>query len=391
MTASTPLRTTLIGVALSATVLVPLQGTAFAAQAATTGAAITGTASSVAGIEDETARALARSLADEAWKRQLGAAASGGDAVDLRALTEGTRTAAGQSLASPVAEADRAVATAKGLPAGVGSLLRVSLVTPAAKAGTEDAAPLVAAAPSDDDGTGFTAYDSRGNAHTLDTDEALDRPVYLVDIDGAKAVSAGLKVVGEALAAKGLDVPAPASEVNASAAKATSSPLAATAGIDTTLIDSVRIADVKEPGIKGDAEIFTLVTGFGKDGKPRVDTVEMPYLNKAATTYYPNQVLVNWSNYKYNMADAVMMEDDGDTNYQALAKSIVTVLLTITDQGVYIPLADALLDAVPTSWWTDDPDYVDSWYTLAKTTQGTRNGAAGNGWMNVSPYFVSEL
>ncbi|CAM5408302.1 hypothetical protein SHIRM173S_09854 [Streptomyces hirsutus] len=68
MTASTPLRTTLIGVALSATVLVPLQGTAFAAQAATTGAATTGTASSVAGIEDETARALARSLADEAWK-----------------------------------------------------------------------------------------------------------------------------------------------------------------------------------------------------------------------------------------------------------------------------------------------------------------------------------
>ncbi|CAM5409989.1 hypothetical protein SHIRM173S_04643 [Streptomyces hirsutus] len=117
----------------------------------------------------------------------------------------------------------------------------------------------------------------------------------------------------------------------------------------------------------------------------------MPYLNKAATTYYPNQVLVNWSNYKYNMADAVMMEDDGDTNYQALAKSIVTVLLTITDQGVYIPLADALLDAVPTSWSTDDPDYVDSWYTLAKTTKGTRNGAAGNGWMNVSPYFVSEL
>ncbi|WP_328895607.1 DUF3103 family protein [Streptomyces sp. NBC_00236] len=387
MTTSSPLRVALIGVVLSATALIPLQGTAFAAQHDTAGPAAPAPASatSVAGIEDETALALAGSLTDQAWQRQVRTATLAADSVDLRALTGASTTSAGKRLSSGVAAADRGVAAAKGLGSDMGSLLRVRLADPSMETAlARGAAPLVAAAPSDDDASTFTAYDSEGAAHELSLDAAPDRPVYLVDIDGTKAVTEGMKLINEALEAKGLDVPVPAARLNAVAP-------AAAAGIDTTLINSVRLSDDEEPWFKGDAEIFTLVTGFGKDGKPRVDTVEMPYLNKDSTTYYPNQVLVNWSNYKYDMADAVMMEDDGDTNYQALAKAIVTVLLTITDQGVYIPLADALLDAIPTAWWTDDPDYVDSWYTLAKSTKGTRNGAAANGWMNVSPYHVAAL
>ncbi|MFE8008701.1 DUF3103 family protein [Streptomyces sp. NPDC057418] len=383
MSTSMPLRTTLIGAVLAATALVPLQGTALAAQDDAARSAVV-PAASVAGIEDATARTLAASLADPAWNRQVRSAALAADSVDLRALTSRSTTARGKSLAASIATADRGVATAKGLGGDTGSLLRVGLAHPSMEARlARGETPLVAAAPSDDTST-FTAYDSAGTARELAVDTIPEQPVYLVDIDGAKAVTAGLEVLREALAAKGLEVPAPAAEVNTLASTAV-------AGIDTTLINSVRISDVQEPWIKGDAEIFTLVTGFGQDGKARVDTVEMPYLNEGGTTYYPNQVLVNWSNYKYNMADAVMMEDDGDTNYQALAKSIAAILLTITDQGVYIPLVDALMDAIPTSWWTDDPDYVDSWYTLAKTSSGTRNGAAANGWMNVSPYYVSGL
>ncbi|MEU9317172.1 DUF3103 family protein [Streptomyces sp. NPDC048295] len=379
MSTSTPLRTALIGVALTATALVPLQGTALAAQPGTDTVATT--ASPVSGIEDATALALARSLADPAWGREVRRAALAADSVGLGALTGDATARAGRKLAAGITEADRGVATAKGLGSGAGSLLRIGLADASMRSRlASGVAPLVAAAPSDDDGAAsFTAYDSNGAAHELPLDGATDRPVYLVDVDGAKAVAEGLKVIDKALESKGLNALAPAA-----------APTAAS-GIDTTRIDSVRVGDVKEPFFKGDAEIFTLVTGFGKDGKPRVDTVEMPYLNDEDTTYYPGQVLVNWSNYKYDMADAVMMEDDGDTNYQALAKAIAAVLLTITDQGAYIPLADALLDAIPTSWWTDDPDYVDSWYTLARSSSGLRNGAAGNGWMTVSPYHVPEL
>lgn len=384
MSTSTPLRTALIGVALAATALVPLQGTALAAPSGTGTAATTASASSsVSGIEDATALALARSLADPDWSREVRRAALAADSVGLGTLADDATASAGRRLAARITAADRGVAAAKGLGSGAGSLLRLGLADASMKGRlASGAAPLVAAAPSDDDGAAtFTAYDSRGAAHELPLDSATDRPVYLVDIDGAKAVAEGLKVIDKTLESKGLNLPAPSAGAGLSAAS----------GIDTTRIDSVRLGDVEEPFFKGDAEIFTLVTGFGKDGKPRVDTVEMPYLNKEDTTYYPGQVLVNWSDYKYDMADAVMMEDDGDTDYQALAKAIAAVLLTITDQGAYIPLVDALLNAIPTNWWTDDPDYVESWYTLARSSSGQRNGAAGNGWMTVSPYHVPEL
>lgn len=384
MSTSTPLRTALIGVALAATALVPLQGTALAAPSGTGTAATTASASSsVSGIEDATALALARSLADPDWSREVRRAALAADSVGLGTLADDATASVGRKLAARITAADRGVAAAKGLGSGAGSLLRLGLADASMKSKlASGAAPLVAAAPSDDDGAAtFTAYDSRGAAHELPLDSATDRPVYLVDIDGAKAVAEGLKVIDKTLESKGLGLPAPSAGAGLSAAS----------GIDTTRIDSVRLGDVEEPFFKGDAEIFTLVTGFGKDGKPRVDTVEMPYLNKEDTTYYPGQVLVNWSDYKYDMADAVMMEDDGDTDYQALAKAIAAVLLTITDQGAYIPLVDALLNAIPTNWWTDDPDYVESWYTLARSSSGQRNGAAGNGWMTVSPYHVPEL
>ena len=117
----------------------------------------------------------------------------------------------------------------------------------------------------------------------------------------------------------------------------------------------------------------------------------MPYPDDDHTTYYPNQILVNWSNYKYNEADVVMMEDDGDTNYATLAKALADALLTITDQGTYIPLVDAILAALPTSWYTNDADYVDSWYTLAQSSSGRVNDARGSGWMTVSPYFVQQF
>ncbi|MFJ5263854.1 DUF3103 family protein [Streptomyces sp. NPDC088387] len=137
--------------------------------------------------------------------------------------------------------------------------------------------------------------------------------------------------------------------------------------------------------------LHPLVTGFGHDGKVRVDPVDMPYLDNDGTSYHPNQILVNWSSYKYNLADVVMMEEDGSTNYLELARAIAAILLTVTDQGAYIPLVNAVLDAIPADWWTDDPDYTDSWYTLAQNSSGTLPGARGNGQLTLEPYFVQEF
>lgn len=241
--------------------------------------------------------------------------------------------------------------------------------------------PLVAATTTGDGAKTVTAYDSQGRAHTLSATTAPDRPVYVIDIDVSKATAAGLGIVQKAFAKAGLNTPAP----KATAAKP------ADGGYNSTKVDAVWLSDDEETWIEGDAEIFSLVSGFGQDGTVRVDSVDMPYLDNDHTTYYPNQILVNWSNYKYNEADVVMMEDDGDTNYAAFAKAIADALLTITDQGAYQPLVDAILAAIPSAWYTNDPDYVDSWYTLSVNSSGTLYGARGNGWMTVEPYWVSAL
>ncbi|MGW6900718.1 DUF3103 family protein [Streptomyces sp. NPDC054919] len=372
-------RTTLVAVLLAAVTTATAQGAVSASAEASTARPSAAAPSAVRGIEDDVARSLAVSLADAGWRSQVRSAALSAAQVDVQALAARATTRSGKALIPSVREADRRIAAAKGLAASTGSLLRVRLGDASMREDlTGGAVPLVAAAPADDAAETITAYDSHGRAHVLDARKVPQLPVYVVDIDVSKALAAGLGVLRTEFAKHGVATPGPQSRQ-------------AAGGWWSTRVTSVELADDEEPWVKGDAEVYTLMTGFGLDGKVRVDTVDMPYLNSDGVVYYPNQILVNWSNYKYNLADAVMMEDDGDTNYQALAQALTTALLTITDQGAYIPLVNAVLAAIPTSWWTDDPDYVDSWYTLARSDSGRRNGAAGNGWMTVEPYFVEQF
>ncbi|MEU8619825.1 DUF3103 family protein [Streptomyces sp. NPDC048623] len=335
------------------------------------------TKAAVTSAQDRAAQDIARSLGDAAWSRSLSAATlkSGGAEVPVAEKASG-------ALKSRLTAADHDIAAAKGLDSKTGSLLRLRLGAPSMRAAlSAGATPWVAAAVADDDAATITAYDSQGRAHRLDARKAPAQPVYVVDIDSTKALAAGLDVMKQELTKAGVE----------SAQPTPTHTMAATAGFWTTKITAVHLNDDEEPWIKGDAEIYTLVSGFGQDGKVRVDPVDMPYLDSDGTVYRPNQILVNWSNYKYNLADAVMMEEDGSTNYRDLAKAIAAVLLTITDQGAYIPLVNAILDAMPDDWWTDDPDYVDSWYTLAQQSRGTLYGARGNGYMTVEPYFVEQF
>lgn len=409
----TPVRRGALAVSLCAATALTFQGLATSASASAPAARTASTAaghSAVGAIETGIARRLAASLTDSSWRAEVRSAALGSHEVDLGALTGRADAPAG--LGPAVAAADSRITAAKGLAPDAGSLLRLRLgadsMRPALTPGT---VPLVAAASVADADvraagttatavTTVTAYDSSGHAHTLSARTAPQQPVYVVDIDVSKAMTAGLAQVDRQLAAAGLTTSATANPVTAdpatarpaAAKQATQSGMSpATAGFWSTKVDSVHLNDDEEPWILGDAEIFSIVSGFGFDGKVRVDMVDMPYLDNDHHTYYPNQILVNWSYYKYDLADVVMMEDDGDTNYSTLAKALADALLTITDQGAYVPLVDAILAAIPSSWYTNDADYVDSWYTLAESSSGRLNGARGNGWMTVEPYFVSQL
>ncbi|MFH9089814.1 DUF3103 family protein [Streptomyces sp. NPDC017673] len=371
--------------AVAASLVVLCAGQTLSALPATAAVKAPAPRSAVTTAEDHAARAIAGSLTDSAWRARVRTAALTSDEVKVTDLAR----QAGGTLRSTLTAADRRIATAKGLGTEVGPLLRLRLGDASMRTAlAAGATPWVAAATQDENAATVTAYDSRGRAHTLDARRAPAHPVYVVDIDSSTALAAGLDVLTEELSRYGVHSTAPAAEQTPAQHPRT---LAATGGFWTTRITAVELSDDEEPWIKGDAEIYTLVTGFGQDGKVRVDPVDMPYLDNDGTVYRPNQILVNWSSYKYDLADAVMMEEDGSTNYHDLAQAIATALLTITDQGTYIPLVNAVLDAIPDDWWTDDPDYVDSWYTLARSDNGTRYGARGNGWMTVQPYYVSEF
>lgn len=99
-----------------------------------------------------------------------------------------------------------------------------------------------------------------------------------------------------------------------------------------------------------------------------------------------------WNQFKYDAADVILGEDDGGTNYLQLALALTKAIAEVCDKcAAYVPVADAIFNAMPTSWWTDDPDHVEQWYTIQKSTTGQRFGASGNGWMKLSPLMVGEV
>jgi hypothetical protein len=324
----------------------------------------------VSAITDRLARQLASPLADDLRADLFATAAD--SAVHLSSLD------ANAALTRAIRQADRAVAAAKGLPEDATSLIQVRLAHPDMRAAlARGEAPLIAAVPTDDVVTAVTAYGSTGAKVLLDATRVPQRPVFVVEVDTEKAMGLGLKVMRATLDARGIF--------------SAKSGVTAQGGYWANKVNAIRLNDDKEPWVKGGAEIFGIAGGFGPDSKVRVDTVTMPYLDNDGTTYYPNQVIVHYGFYKYNFADYVMYEDDGDTNYRDLALAIAGALLYIVDGGAYQPLVNAIINAMPDSWWTDDPDYTDSWYTLATSTSGRRYGAAGNGWMDIVPYWIEQF
>ncbi len=327
-------------------------------------------AGTIASITDGLARNLATTLADESTRTAVVSAALTGP-VDLAAIRP-------TSFASGFAAANRSVLAAKGLPDTAGSMMQVRIADPSMNAAlAKGAVPLVAGSPNDDSITAVTAYRTNGRSVVLDAVKLPKSPVLVVEVNTAKALPLGLKQMDSIFASRGV------------AAAKTPSKAQLTDGYWATKMDTVRLNDDEEPWVEGDAEIYTITGGFGFDSHVAVATEQMPYLDNDGTTYTPGQVIVHWFQYKYNLADVVMMEDDGDTNYQQLAIAIADALLTIADGGAYIPLVNAILNAIPTSWWTNDPDYADSWYTLAQSSSGHLVGAASNGQIDVVPYWVS--
>lgn len=284
---------------------------------------------------------------------------------------------------------DNVVRQQKAIATDSGGVMEVGLYMPKNFAGRIDWKNLLVAYPPagrKSERTTVEAFDQRGVSYRLDARTPPTMPVLIVGINRSEAHRAGVALMNRQLQAAGM-------QSNKSQA-ALAGPAA---NIETSKLDRIRLNNDQEPWISGAAEVFAVVSGVQPDqAKATLTIVDLPYLDYDGTDYTPNQILIFWSEYRYAAANVQLFEHDDNTNYKDLAVALsqgVTAIL-----GAFAPayavigqVATAILQAMPANWFSNDDDYVDSFYTLEKGRYYTNYvGAAGNAKLSISPYILQS-
>ncbi|UPG95373.1 DUF3103 family protein [Luteibacter aegosomatissinici] len=211
-----------------------------------------------------------------------------------------------------------------------------------------------------------------------------------IALDGRAVMQAGVAVMNDALAKADLYGTKPTLRRQAFSAAASRAPQ------ELSMLRKIRVEDNKENWFKGDAEIFAITTGFGADNQPFVKTQLMPFLAKSKVDYTPNMDLVNWAECSAPYVNLQLFDKDGDVNFQNLAVSLVKAVgeglklnPATAPYAAVSELGAAVLNAMDSTWFKNDPDYVDSFYVLERGKTYTQHkGAANNATITIEPYTV---
>lgn len=295
-----------------------------------------------------------------------------------------------KAAADTMRSVDQTVRQHKAIAAETKSVMEMRLYTPKRFAGKVDWKNLLVAYPPSSKKNEYApveAFDRNGGAHRLDGRTPPTMPVLVVGINRSEAHRAGVALMNRHLQATGMQSKLPMALAGTSTL----------AGIETTKLTRIRLANDQEPWISGAAEVFAVVSGVQPDQAAATLTiVDLPYLDYDGTDYSPNQILVFWSQYRYAAANVQFFEHDDNTNYQQLAVALsqgVTAIL-----GAFAPayavigqVATAILQAMPAGWFANDDDYVDSFFTLEKGRYYTNYvGAANNATVSLAPYTLQQ-
>jgi hypothetical protein len=315
------------------------------------------------------------------------------EAVMLKPLlnTYGETSMQAKAAADTLRNTDKVVRQIKAITAETDSVMDVRLYLPKKFAGKVDWKNLLVAYPpagKKNEYAPVEAFDRNGKSYKLDGRTPPNMPVLIVGINRTEAQRAGVELMNKHLQAAGMQSK-PSMKLSA--------PMAMATNIDTTKLDRIRLNNDQEPWVSGAAEIFAVVSGVQPDqAKATLTVVDLPYLDHDGTDYTPNQILIYWSEYRYAAANVQLFEHDDNTNYKDLAVALsqgVTAIL-----GAFAPayavigqVATAILQAMPANWFSNDDDYVDSFYTLEKGRTYTNYvGAARNATLNMSPYTLQS-
>jgi hypothetical protein len=137
------------------------------------------------------------------------------------------------------------------------------------------------------------------------------------------------------------------------------------------------------------------VSGVIGDNNPQLRVVEMPYLDHDGTTYTPNQIVIDWSGFAFQAANLQLFEHDDNTNLQNLVTVVVSAIGAIGSLAGFpviqaiTEIANRIIVAMPASVFTNDDDFVDTFYTLEKTrTYSGLAGAGRNATVSLSPFLL---
>ncbi|AQP37954.1 DUF3103 domain-containing protein [Vibrio anguillarum] len=300
--------------------------------------------------------------------------------------------------------ADAQIRSMKGIEDFTEQLLQLRIADASMiKEWQEGQSPLFAFEPKGNDASWqyIEAFDVYGQVHQLDVYQMPDVPVFVVDSNSEVELRAGLQAMRAQMNALGQSTTLTTVESGSVAAQAMARSSDNSAEpISTTVLKKIRLADDKEPWISGAAEIYAIVTGINPSrDKPTIDLVEMPYLDYDKQDYFPNQVMIQWSRYRWGAADLILMEQDDGTDYKELAKLLVKVaeevLKLIPDPEVQayaiIPqITGKIIDAIPDGLLVNDDDYVDVFYTLMQDTSYVDHpGASGNAVATFEPLTIN--
>ena len=222
----------------------------------------------------------------------------------------------------------------------------------------------------------------------LDPHKAPDRPVVVIETHGREALKLKVKLMNKHLQKLG------AQKIDHSRTKKRT-------GLETTKLERIQLNDDKEPWIKGAAEIFAVTSGIRdqQDHKePQISIIAMPYLDYENENYTPNQVMLFWDDYDYQAANIQFFEEDSNYNYKELVSILTNGVFQIA--GLYTSqpwvsvlgeMASKIIEAMPDEWYTDNDDYVDSFYTIMKDkSYENYKGAANNAEVTFSPFVIPE-
>ncbi|ABC29192.1 conserved hypothetical protein [Hahella chejuensis KCTC 2396] len=292
------------------------------------------------------------------------------------------------SFVNQAQSAERSILSKKGVRTKGETLLELRIAAPQMMSQLQEGVePLYAYEPDGDESTWqyIEAYDSNGGLHLLDVWSMPERPVVVVDINAKKDMQLGLAQMREVF--------------SRSASKSIQINKAQSDSINVTILDSIRLGDDEEPWISGNAEVYAIVTGVDPSrDEPALDIVDMPYLDEDGKTYYPNQVVVYWDRYRWGAANIILMEHDDNTNYQTLAQKLLTTAAQVLSAlgqpeiGALVALGSGIVELMPEHWFSNDDDYLDSFYTLEKSMHyGNHMGVSGNAMTTMRPYTLNGI